>query len=1583
VPAPINDPALLEEIGSGTGDDDLAVIVRLPDPDAVPRGVHLVTRFADIATVRIPRSRLLELAESVTAIEAPRNLRPSFEEEDEEDEAEPDGDREQSGTPADYSRRPDGVQGTGRGCVVAALDWGVDVAHPCFKRPDGTTRIVALWDQRGDEPPQPGNRWGYGRIFTGADIDRALATGHPYQALAYDPADAAQRGGAHGTHVLDIAGGSGEGGGMPGVAPEADLVFVHLARTTEVLSPGNLGDSASVLEALDFVFSTAGDRPCVVNMSVGAHGGPHDGTTLVELGIDRAVSLASGRVVVNSAGNYRVKRAHTTGRVPAEGERLVRFEVPASDPSESELEVFYGHIDQFSVEVIGPSGNVMARVEPGENLPIMDQTRAVGRIHHVKRYGLSGDHHVDVILHPDPPGGVWALKLIGDHVHDGRYHAWIERDRGLQPKFIHDEVVLSSTTGTLCNGRLSITCGCANPHREPLSLASFSSGGPTRDGRIKPELVAPGYRIRAARSTPRGEEPGARYTTKSGTSMAAPHVAGTIALMFEAAGGRPLEIQDTRALLFGSVDSSPFFNRPRLEPDLHRFGYGYLDIPAAEQAARTFGSEREREGEQALEEAVMVPAPEPTPIPAEFAETESTEAELVETGSTEAEFSEAEYGDVEYEIVEDSADLPVESEAAGWPEAESQESGWSDSADDGGAAEPAPPARLITGAVGAQSWISGPGELQRLSLEALGLDPEQALLRVSSDSGRMLSRVAAGDLLLRRAPVPGGRYVGIVVSDQAEPWQALASRGILVESAGAGGYVEVLEIPPGGGPPQYVGRQLVTECGTVPRHQQVLRAGAFADDESADLTEDITVDDVAVEMRGLNCEFLQQHTAARSNGSPRTFSAGVVLPIGEWNGNGPDATIDTARVPKLILDPEPATVAGMRRYDVGLAAQRTAVTRARQKLANHLAQHPPPGPGEARWNAERARLEAVVTRKETIYSRMWIRQMMYNRFDVSIAFWTRHYNRALSPATDLDPDIVKSMAYQESRMGTSGQHLMPPPYDWNSGTQHPIRSRFNILQAVDSFGPQQWLMMKEMAPAIWTRHGLDALQARAVWLGMSSSDYASHPTFMTALKEFFQARAGGTNLMGVRSVDLHEDYDFWIRTGIRWLFEKYARLRTRTWRDAVRAYNGGGARAQAYRTRVFARVGGTGPFQAESVLAEGEGTDLSERGTELSSAAVLSWEDLNRIPGSGGKPTLYYVVTGAPRSKAAAGDEGKGIFRLKVRNTNAKYNFQGVVIKWRVVKFDASRVARVIRPWKSFRGADLEDESSRIIPLSLSRDTLVAAYDSEEPLTRLEIEYHWRERFFTSGDPFYNKTGLDFMLMAPIEFLLSRKKRVGPDIPLNDRAKHKDAFWVSLSGVEFTPELKEPVTFQLEVTTSLREEETAEKITAKKTTTTTAVSKSTASTISASLTGEISKGSSLSAKVDIFELGLSEMFKLGGSLGYSRTTTDTTSTSVAKEFAQSLRLSKTYGSTIGTTLRTTVTISRPEVPVPRGTGRKEPKPVPGYGGVGLYLYPVVAFFEVPYVKYADVNRLGQATRRVEGKVVVPFVTGWRITTRKD
>ncbi|MGO8733017.1 MAG: S8 family peptidase [Terriglobia bacterium] len=78
----------------------------------------------------------------------------------------------------------------------------------------------------------------------------------------------------------------------------------------------------------------------------------------------------------------------------------------------------------------------------------------------------------------------------------------------------------ANTEGAICVGSVHKS----SPHRYGVSY--FSSKGPTADGRMKPDLVAPGEKIISCHAHP---EQGFQYKEASGTSAAAPHVSGAIA----------------------------------------------------------------------------------------------------------------------------------------------------------------------------------------------------------------------------------------------------------------------------------------------------------------------------------------------------------------------------------------------------------------------------------------------------------------------------------------------------------------------------------------------------------------------------------------------------------------------------------------------------------------------------------------------------------------------------------------------------------------------------------------------------------------------------------------------------------------------------------------------------------------------------------------------------------------------------------------------------------------------------------------------------------------------------------------------
>src|SRR6185503_16665394 len=157
--------------------------------------------------------------------------------------------------------------------------------------------------------------------------------------------------------------------GASGVAPNADLVFVHLASDV-VAADGDLGDSVRLLEALDFVRAVAGERPFVVNQSLGRTAGSHSGTSPVEIAIDHLIE-ETHCAVVNSAGNYFLKRLSAHGVVRPGGSERLAWEISSDDPSENSLSVYYGERDIFAVEILPPGATTPHLLELTDRTTLM------------------------------------------------------------------------------------------------------------------------------------------------------------------------------------------------------------------------------------------------------------------------------------------------------------------------------------------------------------------------------------------------------------------------------------------------------------------------------------------------------------------------------------------------------------------------------------------------------------------------------------------------------------------------------------------------------------------------------------------------------------------------------------------------------------------------------------------------------------------------------------------------------------------------------------------------------------------------------------------------------------------------------------------------------------------------------------------------------------------------------------------------------------------------------------------------------------------------------------------------------------
>jgi subtilisin family serine protease len=469
----------------------------------------------------------------------------------------------------------------------------MDFAHLNFRDKWGRTRLRYLWDQRGGPQPESPEPFGYGREFSRDQINSALLRPDPYEALDYDPSDADSSGsGSHGTHVADIAAGNGAApGSAPGVAPESDILFVHL-KGNDTRPEDNLGDSARLLEAVSYIVDRAAGRPVVINLSLGTHGGPHDGSNLVEQAFDALLEASPGCAIVISTGNYFGADIHSSGRIRAGEQVDLQWHVAPRNEEIAEMEVWYDGSDVFEVELIDPLGRSSAWVSLGRESVARQGDRIIASIYHRLHDPNNGDNQINVFLWPDAMAGTWTTRLTALSAGDGTYHAWIERDDpAFQSRFAPECARQTSTTGSVCNGRKTITVGAYDARDVSHPLVPFSSSGRTRDGRQKPDVSAPGAGIWAARSSNRRLEYKRNdgVTLKTGASMAAPHVTGIIALMFETAGELRLTADETREILINTCRRGPPYDD---EMDRLRYGAGRVDAAAAVKAVFELKSSR-------------------------------------------------------------------------------------------------------------------------------------------------------------------------------------------------------------------------------------------------------------------------------------------------------------------------------------------------------------------------------------------------------------------------------------------------------------------------------------------------------------------------------------------------------------------------------------------------------------------------------------------------------------------------------------------------------------------------------------------------------------------------------------------------------------------------------------------------------------------------------------------------------------------------------------------------------------------------------------------------------------------------------
>ena len=525
-------------------DERLDCIIQLSDDDCCERlhqmGVQTGRPSGHVVTARIP----LNMIDSVLQLDCVELLEPAEDVEPANDEA-----RKRSHVEAVWNgSTQEGIDAyTGKGVIVGIVDEGFDLSHPAFMKPNRiSSRIRSFWNQRGDtlNPPQG---FDYGTVYTNQ--------------LSYLLIGTEYNSGSHGTHVAGIASGSDtvRFGRWRGMAPEADIVLVGTNMT-----------NTGIMDGIQYVCDVADrlDMPCVINLSISSYSGERDGTKL----FDRFVNglCRPGRLIVGAAGNtaaYEHQASKRYGHLEAAGSaagdayaqtryyytgsagtqhgmiawgrdagKPIRSEILLYDTKKDTLIARYdAHIDHgtrtqtYKVNYPADSSYYYGTVTTRIQQSTLNDKYYTQIFWTLNRYQNTA---IYLRLYPDEnsKADAWPTKYSAYFL-SGDNNSTVTNTGG-----IGDSII---TVGAYFS-RISSTSSVLD------SICNFSSHGPTIDGRLKPEITAPGGVIVSAYS--RFYSAGRTswvdstsyllsvypYGTMQGTSMSTPHVTGILATWLQA-----------------------------------------------------------------------------------------------------------------------------------------------------------------------------------------------------------------------------------------------------------------------------------------------------------------------------------------------------------------------------------------------------------------------------------------------------------------------------------------------------------------------------------------------------------------------------------------------------------------------------------------------------------------------------------------------------------------------------------------------------------------------------------------------------------------------------------------------------------------------------------------------------------------------------------------------------------------------------------------------------------------------------------------------------------------------------------------
>ncbi len=591
-----------------TLDDESAEI---NDPD-----IEVISRRENMAIVRVTASQMETLAKLPEVVQLSVG-----------NEAQPVMDHARATTGVDEVQTGedglDGVKYTGKGVVTGLMDQGLDVNHINFLTEDGELRTKRVWSYNSN--------------------GRVTAYETPEKISKFTTENNTS---SHGTHVLGIMSGSYKGPATYALvnargsvqikkqeAANSAMPYYGIATDADIaVACGPFRDSNIELGVQNVIeYAKSVGQPCVVNVSIGTTIGPHDGTDarsrwLASLGKDGIICIAAG-----NDGNAPVSISKTF-----ESEPLKTF-VSKTAYADGSVEFWGSDNRVFKVRLIAynrTTGEEVFSYAVDENLKGQTKTlagsyyNAPGYIHDPEFDAVFGNQGALIFSsNIDPNNDRYVVNVTlqlkgsatniatgfvveaapGQHVDafaNGEVYF-----TSLETEGFTDGTPDCSINGLACGENVLVVGSYTNVTSWPTlnnrlytyqgtspagAISNFSSYGETFDGRLLPDVCAPGGSVIASyskyyvdkncmtggeldKSAVSGMYTGSTRNSywgeMQGTSMACPFVSGVIATWLQA--DPTLNIDDIKAIISRTATHDEFTAQ---EPD--RWGAGKINALA-------------------------------------------------------------------------------------------------------------------------------------------------------------------------------------------------------------------------------------------------------------------------------------------------------------------------------------------------------------------------------------------------------------------------------------------------------------------------------------------------------------------------------------------------------------------------------------------------------------------------------------------------------------------------------------------------------------------------------------------------------------------------------------------------------------------------------------------------------------------------------------------------------------------------------------------------------------------------------------------------------------------------------------------